>query len=187
MRALERPQLEPSTSFDERRPGQSKVDPERRQAGPNARRSQAYKRRDRAPAVPDRVQSAAERFRTGGSTRDLCPGNKPLNRRAGLVLGAAEFQGVPLQPLTEVSGALPNSTTMRSHAYRNLVNIVILLALSALARGDEWPSPTYEKDIKPLFAKRCTVCHRASKRSMLDLSGGLALDSLEGILAGSAR
>ena len=37
------------------------------------------------------------------------------------------------------------------------------------------------------FAKRCTVCHRASKRSMLDLSGGLALDSLEGILAGSAR
>jgi hypothetical protein len=67
-----------------------------------------------------------------------------------------------------------------------------LVSLSFLecARGataDDSAAPTYEKDIKPLFAGRCLVCHRASKRSMLDISGGLALDSLEGILAGSAR
>jgi WD40 repeat protein len=55
------------------------------------------------------------------------------------------------------------------------------------ARADDSPIPTYEKDIKPLFAKYCTVCHRASKRNALDISAGLALDTLEGILAGSAR
>ncbi len=70
--------------------------------------------------------------------------------------------------------------------------VVWLISLSYLGcngrveAGDP-DSPTYEKDIKPLFAQRCTVCHRASKRSMVDISGGLALDSLEGILAGSAR
>ena len=70
--------------------------------------------------------------------------------------------------------------------------IVWLVFLSFLggagaAQASESDSPTYEKDIKPLFAKRCTACHRASKRSMVDISGGLALDSLEGVLAGSAR
>jgi hypothetical protein len=89
--------------------------------------------------------------------------------------------------LIEAPEALLYSTPMRSHARRNSLCIVILLVVSSHARGDESPAPTYEKDIKPLFAKRCTVCHRVSKRSMLDLSGGLALDSLEGILAGSAR
>src|ERR1017187_665670 len=64
---------------------------------------------------------------------------------------------------------------------------LLAVALAGPARGDDSSSPTYERDIKPLFAKRCTVCHRASKRSMLDISAGLALDSLEGTLAGSAR
>jgi WD40 repeat protein len=71
----------------------------------------------------------------------------------------------------------------------------ILVALIALLelwcptplRGEEPSSPTYERDIKPLFARRCTVCHRASKRDDPDISGGLALDSLEGILAGTPR
>ncbi len=70
--------------------------------------------------------------------------------------------------------------------------VVWLISLSFLgyegrALAGVSDSPTYEKDIKPLFAQRCTVCHRASKRRMVDISGGLALDSLEGILAGSAR
>jgi hypothetical protein len=64
---------------------------------------------------------------------------------------------------------------------------VCSLACASTGRSDEAASPTYEKDIKPILARRCTVCHRASKRGMLDISGGLALDSLEGILAGSAR
>jgi hypothetical protein len=59
--------------------------------------------------------------------------------------------------------------------------------VAASAFADDSSAPTYEKDIKPLFAKRCTGCHRASRRSMLDLSGGLALDSFEGIQAGSVR
>jgi hypothetical protein len=54
-------------------------------------------------------------------------------------------------------------------------------------RADDLLSPTYERDIKPLFAKRCTVCHRAAKRGDLEISGGLALDSYEGILAGTTR
>jgi hypothetical protein len=54
-------------------------------------------------------------------------------------------------------------------------------------RGEDSSAPTYERDIKPLFARRCTVCHKASKRADLDVSGGLALDSLEAILAGTAR
>ncbi len=67
-----------------------------------------------------------------------------------------------------------------------LVSLSLILCARS-APADDSPIPTYEKDIKPLFAKRCTVCHRASKRSMLDISAGLALDSLESILAGSAR
>jgi len=70
-----------------------------------------------------------------------------------------------------------------------------LAALLALAAGpfaapiaaDDRAAPTYERDIKPLFARRCTVCHKASKRDDPDISGGLALDSLEAILAGTPR
>jgi len=56
-----------------------------------------------------------------------------------------------------------------------------------LARGDEVDVPTYERDIKPILAKRCTVCHSSSKKDDLELSGGLALDSLEAVLTGTKR
>jgi hypothetical protein len=70
--------------------------------------------------------------------------------------------------------------------------VVSLLALAQLdcprpLCGGDVSAPTYERDIKPLFARRCTVCHRASKRGDVDISGGLALDSLAGILEGTAR
>jgi len=67
---------------------------------------------------------------------------------------------------------------------------LIALGLGPLAPsvpGDDSAAPTYERDIKPLFARRCTVCHKASKRDQPDISGGLALDSFEGILAGAPR
>jgi hypothetical protein len=64
---------------------------------------------------------------------------------------------------------------------------VAITWFTAAALGDDLSSPTYERDIKPLLAKRCTVCHRASKRDDPDVSGGLALDSYEGILAGTPR
>ncbi|MGO9463598.1 MAG: c-type cytochrome domain-containing protein [Isosphaeraceae bacterium] len=71
---------------------------------------------------------------------------------------------------------------------------MLLLALLSVpawslpsVRGDEASTPTYERDIKPILAKRCTVCHSSSKKDDLDLSGGLALDTIEGALAGTKR
>src|SRR5271165_6709897 len=75
---------------------------------------------------------------------------------------------------------------------RGAPTLGLLLALvsvvpCASARGDELPLPTYERDIKPLFARRCTVCHRASKRGDAEISGGLALDSYGAVLEGTNR
>jgi WD40 repeat protein len=63
----------------------------------------------------------------------------------------------------------------------------VLCSLPSVVRADDPSPPTYERDIKPLFASRCTICHKASKRGDVDVSGGLALDSLDSILAGTAR
>jgi WD40 repeat protein len=60
-------------------------------------------------------------------------------------------------------------------------------SFAAAAPVEDSAAPTYERDIKPLFAQRCIVCHKASKRRDRDVSGGLALDSLAGILAGAPR
>jgi WD40 repeat protein len=66
---------------------------------------------------------------------------------------------------------------------------IVVLALPSLtpARAGDPPTPTYERDIKPILARRCVVCHSSSKKDDLELSGGLALDSLEGVLAGAGR
>ncbi len=42
-------------------------------------------------------------------------------------------------------------------------------------------TPTYWKDIRPLFRKHCTVCHRERNLDEPDISGGLALESPEAI------
>lgn len=57
----------------------------------------------------------------------------------------------------------------------------------ASLRADEPSIPTYERDIKPILAKRCTVCHKSTQKDDLELSGGLALDSIEEVLAGTKR
>jgi len=44
--------------------------------------------------------------------------------------------------------------------------------------------PTYWQDIRPILRKNCTVCHNAKNLKEFDVSGGLALDSYEGILKG---
>jgi WD40 repeat protein len=49
------------------------------------------------------------------------------------------------------------------------------------ARADD---PTYWQDIRPILRKNCTVCHNAKNLREFDVSGGLALDSYEGILKG---
>ena len=102
------------------------------------------------------------------------------------------FVSADRDPFALVTAA---SDSNRSPARRRLALPLVLVALLSLAitgftgpaRADESSAPTYERDIKPLFAKRCTVCHRASKRDDPDISGGLALDSYEAVLAGTAR
>ncbi len=49
------------------------------------------------------------------------------------------------------------------------------------------PPPVYEQEIKPILVRRCTICHSAKNQDDPDLSGGLALDSFEAILAGTKR
>jgi hypothetical protein len=68
-----------------------------------------------------------------------------------------------------------------------LALVCLLFSLFNTARADEPSAPTYERDIKPILAKRCVVCHRSSQKDDLELSGGLVLDSLEGVLAGTMR
>lgn len=58
----------------------------------------------------------------------------------------------------------------------------LTLSVRATA-GDD--APTYERDIRPLLARRCTVCHSAKKVDEPEISGGLALDSYEAALAGT--
>src|SRR5438034_2371702 len=45
-------------------------------------------------------------------------------------------------------------------------------------------APTYWQDIRPILRKNCTVCHNAKNLKEFDVSGGLALDSYEGVLKG---
>jgi hypothetical protein len=52
------------------------------------------------------------------------------------------------------------------------------------ARGDDGP-PTYERDVRPLLVKRCTVCHNARKVDDPDISAGLALDSYDAAIKGT--
>ena len=62
---------------------------------------------------------------------------------------------------------------------------LLIGVLTSTARGED--SPTYEREVKPLLAKRCTVCHNAAKVDQADISGGLALDSFEAVLKGTAE
>src|SRR4051812_15724066 len=61
--------------------------------------------------------------------------------------------------------------------------LALLPMLVAPAPADE--APTYERDIKPLLARKCAVCHNARKVDNLDLSGGLALDTFDAVRKGT--
>jgi mono/diheme cytochrome c family protein len=70
---------------------------------------------------------------------------------------------------------------------RLLLNKMALLAAVALATGyaraDTDGSEFFEKNVRPLFAQRCLVCHAASAQPM----GGLRLDSREALFKGGSR
>src|SRR3954464_2031949 len=59
-----------------------------------------------------------------------------------------------------------------------------LLALTSTGLAADGP-PTFERDVKPLLVKRCTVCHNARKLDDPDVSAGLALDTYEATLKGT--
>ena len=61
-----------------------------------------------------------------------------------------------------------------------LSSLLLLISSSAAAAP-----PTYERDVKPVLVKRCTVCHNARKVDDPDTSGGLALDSYEQAIRGT--
>ena len=116
-------------------------------------------------------------------------GPEPRHRGPGPLLGPAELQGILVQPLIErfEPADCRRCGTRRSMGRNStLIDLDDHLAASIAARS--WPltrpqprrgdePPTYERDIRPLFAKRCTVCHNRKKLDDPDVSGGLALDS----------
>jgi len=61
--------------------------------------------------------------------------------------------------------------------------LLALLALSSTGLAADGP-PSFERDVKPLLVKRCTVCHNARKIDDPDISAGLALDSYEAAMRG---
>jgi WD40 repeat protein len=46
---------------------------------------------------------------------------------------------------------------------------------------------TYWQDIRPIFRKHCTACHSARNVKKIEVSGGLALDTFDGVKKGSKR
>lgn len=66
-----------------------------------------------------------------------------------------------------------------------LFMLAMIVPPSALAAK---PSPpNYERDVRPLLRRRCTVCHNAGKKDVPDVSGGLALDSYDSIQQGTSQ
>lgn len=47
-------------------------------------------------------------------------------------------------------------------------------------------SPSYERDVRPILARKCLACHQAKKVAKPELSGGLALDTFEATMRGAA-
>ena len=65
---------------------------------------------------------------------------------------------------------------------RSLLLLVLCLTLPSLASAQ---APTFERDVRPIFEKRCNACHNARQKDDAVVSGGLALDSYEAVLQGT--
>src|SRR5579871_2106563 len=69
-----------------------------------------------------------------------------------------------------------------------LIVFGLLLPWAAFAQGSApkagGAAPTYTKEIRPLLAARCVVCHSSANLNTAAVSGGLALDSYEAIKRG---
>lgn len=69
---------------------------------------------------------------------------------------------------------------MRFSDSRILAAFVALALVPTAGAAD----PTYWQDVRPLLRKHCTVCHSEKNLKEPDVSGGLALDTLDGIKKG---
>lgn len=61
------------------------------------------------------------------------------------------------------------------------------ISLAALAGTARAADPTYWQDVRPVLRKHCTVCHSEKNLKEADVSGGLALDTLEAVRKGGKR
>ncbi|HEY2157876.1 MAG TPA: c-type cytochrome domain-containing protein [Isosphaeraceae bacterium] len=59
-----------------------------------------------------------------------------------------------------------------------------LVATLAIADGT---APTFERDVRPILARRCVACHAAKYLDDADTGGGLALDSFDAAMKGTAK
>ncbi len=79
-------------------------------------------------------------------------------------------------------------SSMRRFSATLVASGILLVWLSATAAAQAQPgSPTYWKDIRPVFRKHCTVCHSAKNVKEPEISGGLALDSYGAFRKGTGR
>jgi WD40 repeat protein len=61
--------------------------------------------------------------------------------------------------------------------------VAIFGVLGVLSAADD--GPTYERNIRPIFVRRCTICHNKRDSSDVEISGGLALDSYDAARQGT--
>src|SRR5262245_20885234 len=59
--------------------------------------------------------------------------------------------------------------------------LTLLLATFATTPTLADDPPTYERDVRPLLRRHCTICHSARKADNIETSGGLVLDSFDAI------
>jgi WD40 repeat protein len=73
---------------------------------------------------------------------------------------------------------------LRNNSYAFFFFFVAFVSLWGVPQVPAAEEPTYWKDIQPILRMNCTVCHNAKNLNEFDVSGGLALDSYEGVIKG---
>jgi WD40 repeat protein len=73
-----------------------------------------------------------------------------------------------------------------ARSWRYLAIFGLWLGLGGSAARPE-DAPTYERDIRPILSRRCTICHSTKRIDDPQRSGGLALDSFEALTRGTVR
>jgi hypothetical protein len=68
-----------------------------------------------------------------------------------------------------------------------LTAAILLLAGIPVSAFAQTADLTYWQDIRPIFRRHCTACHNAKNAGKIEVSGGLALDTFEGVKKGTKR